>query len=52
MKWLSSTIHRGKNSAEHLKAWGNVMEKYKALGKIHTMKQLQKEAARIEKTFK
>ncbi len=49
MKWLSSTIHRGKNSAEHLKEWGKVMEKY--MGKVPTIKQLQNEAKRIEKLF-
>lgn len=50
MKWLESTIHRGKNSAAHLKEWEAVMEKY--AGKTPTIKQLQKEAARIEKIFK
>lgn len=51
MKWLTSTIHRGKNSAAHLKEWANVMEMYRALGKEPTMKQLQKEAIRIEQKF-
>lgn len=50
MKWLEATIHRGKNSAAHLKEWEKVMENFK--GKTPTIQQLQKEAARIEKTFK
>ena len=51
MKWLESTIHRGKNSAEHLKEWSNVMERFKKAGDEPTKELLQKEAKRIEKTF-
>ncbi len=27
MKWIESSLHRGKNSAEHLKEWDKVMQK-------------------------
>ena len=50
MKWLESTIHRGKNSSKHLKEWEKVMQNYG--NKTPTVQQLQKEAKRIEKIFK
>ena len=49
MKWLEASIHRGKNSALHLKEWEKVMDKYKGI--TPTIEQLQKEAKRIEKIF-
>lgn len=52
MKWLESTIHRGKNSAAHLKEWEKVMDRFNKQGKVPTIQQLQKEAVRIEKIFK
>ncbi|TQM39583.1 RHS repeat-associated core domain-containing protein [Flavobacterium branchiophilum] len=52
LKWLEATIHRGKNSAAHLKEWSKVMERFKKADKIPTIQQLQKEAKQIEKVFK
>lgn len=52
MKWLESTIHRGKNSAEHLKEWSSVMKRFADEGIEPTEKLLQQEAKRIEKIFK
>ena len=51
MKWLEASIHRGKNSAIHLKEWEKVMKEYASKNITPTIKQLQKEAARIEKIF-
>jgi hypothetical protein len=51
MKWLKSTIHRGKNSASHLKEWTKVMGNYAERGIKPTEKLLRQEAKRIEKIF-
>lgn len=51
MKWLSASIHRGKNSAAHLKEWVKVMENFAERGVKPTEKMLRQEAKRIEKIF-
>ena len=49
MKWVNASLHRGKNASRHINEWEKVMQRYERAGKIPSIRELQKEASRIEK---
>lgn len=49
MKWVNASLHRGKNASRHISEWEKVMQRYERAGKIPSIRELQKEASRIEK---
>lgn len=49
MKWVNASLHRGKNATRHISEWEKVMQRYEKAGRVPSIRELQKEAARIEK---
>ena len=49
MIWVNASLHRGKNATRHISEWEKVMQRYEKAGRVPSIRELQKEAARIEK---